>query len=95
MKLQKLVDSVLELQEELCLNIVVYDQAIWHISGGELSINTDGRKSDLLYGDGNTYNWEVGQYRESEDGYGIFYDADNGCGTRDTLIVRMENKIEY
>lgn len=91
MNIQNLVDAVKELQSELNLNIVVYEGAVWCYEDDELSVNTAGDEDQLADGDGQTYGFYVRGCVESDDGYVVFYDADNGCGTKDTVIV-LENE---
>lgn len=92
--LQHFVDALEIVQAKFNLNIQLYDNAIWRYSDGEFTINTDGNQDDLFDGDGNTYSFDVRYGGEkSDDGWVVFYDADNGCGTRDTIIVRAEHNV--
>lgn len=94
MQLQKLVDEINALSEITELNIQVFDGALWYVDGGDLCINTDENLDQLLYGEGETFCFEVrGKPCKSADGWVLFYDADNGCGTRDTLILRADKEV--
>lgn len=95
MNIQTLVDAVKELQSELNLNIVVYKNVVWSYDDDELSVNTDGDEDALYNGEGQTYSFYVRTAVESEDGYVVFYDADNGCGTRDTVIVSVNERVMW
>jgi hypothetical protein len=95
MKLENLFNQVKELQTEVNMNIVAYTGVVWcYYSNGDLSINTQGQIDDLFNGDGATYNYDVRGCVESEDGYVMFYDADNCCGTRDTIILKASERGE-
>lgn len=96
--LQHFIDALEIVQTKFNLNIQLYDNAVWMYSDGELTINTGlasaNNQDDLLNGDGNTYSFEVRYGGEkSDDGYVLFYDADNGCGTKDTVIVRAGREV--
>ena len=92
--LQHFIDALEIVRANFNMNIHVYDADIWMYSDGELTINTDNNQDDLLNGDGNTYSFEVRYGGEkSDDGYVLFYDADNGCGTKDTVIVRADREV--
>lgn len=95
MKLKKLFKEVLELQTELDLNIAAYEGAVWFYEDDELTINTQGSKRNLFSGNGLTYSFDVRGATESEDGYVLFYDADNHCGTKDTIIVKASERVEF
>lgn len=95
MNIQPLVDAVKELQSELDLNIVVYENVVWSYDDDELSVNTAGDADDLYNGEGETYSFYVRAAVESEDGYVVFYDANNGCGTRDTVIVSANERAMW
>jgi hypothetical protein len=86
MNIQNLVDAVKQLPD-LALNITVYENAVWCYEDDELCVNTDGDADALYERGGQTYSFDVRGCVESDDGYVVFYDADNGCGTRDTIIV--------
>lgn len=92
MNMQPLVDAVKAVQSELNLNIVVYENVVWCYEDNELSINTDGDEDALYNGEGQTYSFYVRTAEGTEDGYVVFYDADNGCGTRDTVIVSANER---
>jgi len=94
MQLQKLVDELELLSEITTLNVIVYDGALWYIDSGNLCINTDENLEELLDGEGETFCFEVrGKPCKSSDGWVLFYDADNGCGTRDTVILRADKEV--
>lgn len=95
MNIQPLVDAVKAVESEFSLNIVVYEGAVWSYEDNELSINTEGNADDLYNGEGQTYSFDVRTAVESEDGYVVFYDADNGCGTRDTVIVSANERAMW
>ncbi len=94
MKLETLFNQVKELQTEANMNIVAYTGVVWCYQDEELSINTQGQIDDLFNGDGATYTYDVRGCVESEDGYVMFYDADNCCGTRDTIILKASEQVE-
>lgn len=83
--LQHFIDALEIVQAKFNLNIQLYDNAIWSYADDELTINTDG----------NTYSFEVRCGEKSDDGYMVFYDADNGCGTKDTIIVRVDKEVNH
>lgn len=92
--LQHFIDALEIVQTKFNLNIQFYGNSVWMYAEGELTINTDGNQDDLLNGDGNTYSFEVRYGREySDDRYIVFYDADCGCGTKDTIIVRADREV--
>lgn len=92
--LQHFIDALEIVQTKFNLNIQFYGNSVWMYADDELTINTDGNQDDLLNGDGNTYSFEVRYGGESsDDGYMVFYDADNGCGTKDTVIVRADREV--
>lgn len=95
MNIQPLVDAVKELQSELDLNIVVYEDVVWSYDYDVLSVNTAGNADDLWNVAGQTYCLDVRNSVESEDGYVVFCDADNGCGTRDTVIVSANERVMW
>jgi len=86
MNIQNLIDAIKQLPD-LALNIAVYENVVWCYEDGELSINTDNNADHLAEFDGATYTFETRAGVVTDDGYVVFYDADNGCGTRDTIIV--------
>ena len=88
MKLENLFNSVLEVQDNLSLNIIAYDNVLWEYYDGEVIVNVDKNEEDFYNRDGSTYSFEVRGRVDSEDGYVKFYDADNGCGTKDTLLFK-------
>ena len=94
MKLENLFIQVKELQTEINMNIVAYNDVTWYYQDDELYINTQANERDLFNGDGCTYSYDVRGCVESEDGYVMFYDADNGCGTRDTIILKAEQQVQ-
>ena len=94
MNIQKLVDAVKAVQSELDLNIFVYEDVVWMYDDDDLFINTSNNVDDLYNGNARTYCFEARDKVESEDGYVIFYDADNGCGTRDTIILLASERVE-
>ncbi len=94
MSLDTLFKEVEKLQSEYDLNIVAYSDVVWSYYDNTLSVNTQGDEKLLFNGEGNTYSYEVRYAVESEDGYVIFYDADNCCGTRDTIIVKASERRE-
>lgn len=90
MNIQPLVDAIKQAKSDgLPLNITYYENVVWSYDDDNLSINTDNDADDLCNSDGNTYSWEV--YRSNpivtDDGYVVFYDADHGCGSKETIIV--------
>jgi hypothetical protein len=94
MKLEALFNQVKDLQTEVNMNIVAYEDVAWYYQDDELRVNTQGQLDDLFNGDGCTYHYDVRYAVESEDGYVMFYDADNGCGTRDTIILKASEQVE-
>lgn len=94
MKLENLFNQVKELQTEVNMNIVAYTDVAWYYQDDELYVNTQANERDLFNGDGATYSYDVRGCVESEDGYVMFYDADNGCGTRDTIILKASEQVE-
>jgi hypothetical protein len=94
MLLDTLFKEVEKLQSEYNLNIVAYSDVVWSYNDGELSVNTQGDEDLLFNREGNTYSYDVRSAVESDDGYVIFYDADNCCGTRDTIIVKASERRE-
>lgn len=93
MKLETLVREVKYFQNDIDLNICVYEDVVWYFEDRELTINTDGSEEDLYNGRGKTYSFDCRGYVESEDGYMVFYDTDNGCGTKDTVIVKVSDRV--
>lgn len=96
MNIQPLVDALRGLAaDNLALNVIHYENVTWAYEDDELIVNTDADEDQLLDRDGNTYSFYVRTTVESEDGYVIFYDADNGCGTRDTVIVSANERAMW
>jgi hypothetical protein len=94
MKLENIFKQVEELQAYVNMNIVAYNDVAWLYQENELSVNTQGQLDDLFSGEGCTYSFYVRGCVESEDGYVMFYDADNGCGTRDTILLKASEQVE-
>jgi hypothetical protein len=94
MKLNNLFNQVKELQTEVNMNIVAYTDVAWYYQDDELRVNTQGQLDDLFNGEGCTYSYDVRGCVESEDDYVMFYDADNGCGTRDTIILKASGQVD-
>ena len=92
--LEPLVNEIKKVAPVVRMNISIYENVVWCYTANELCINTDGCEDSLFNGEGDTYTWEVGYATESYDGYVIFYDADNCCGTRDTIIVKASERRE-
>jgi len=93
MILKPLVDALFTLKDTP-LNIRVYENVVWYYNHRELAINTDKDSGALWDGEGNTYHWDARIIQVSEDGYVAFYDADQGCGSRDTVIVKLSERDE-
>lgn len=98
MNIQQLVDAVKQAKlDGLPLNITYYENVVWSYEDNNLFINTDNDADDLYNSDGNTYSWEV--YRSNpittDDGYVVFYDANHGCGSTDTIIVIQNEKADW
>lgn len=98
MNIQPLVDAIKQAKlDGLPLNIAYYENVVWSYDDTELTINTDNDADDLYNEDGNTYSWEV--YRVSpivtDDGYVVFYDADRGCGSTETIIVIQNERADW
>lgn len=89
MRLQKLVDEIRNIPDEVDTNITVYENVVWMEDGDTLYINTDQNTNHLHNHGGDTYTWEVKGYYESEDGWALFPNADSGCGYTDTIVVNM------
>ena len=94
MLLDTLFKEVEKLQSEYNLNIAAYSDVVWSYYDNTFTVNTQGDEELLFNGEGNTYSYEVRYAVESEDGYVLFYDADNCCGTRDTIIVKASERRE-
>ena len=92
MLLDTLFKEVEQLQKIIAMNITAYSDVVWCYTDNELSVNTDGCEDSLFDREGDTYSYEVRHAVESDDGYVIFYDADNCCGTRDTIIVKASER---
>jgi hypothetical protein len=92
MLLDTLFKEVEQLQKIITMNIVVYSDVVWCYTDNELSVNTDGDEEALFQGEGSTYSYDVRCVDASDDGYVIFYDANNNCGTRDTIIVKASER---
>lgn len=96
MNIQPLVDAVRQAESDnIPLNITYYENVVWSYEEGELAINAEGNEDHLANFDGETYTFEVGEGIVTEDGYVVFYDADNGCGTRDTVIVSANERAMW
>lgn len=90
---QPLVDFLK--QYKRIINVDVYDNVCWYYSDhdNELAINTDDDEDDLLNSDGDTYSFFARIKYESDDGYVVFVDVDNGCGTTNTIIVSKHMEV--
>lgn len=86
--LDKLFSAVQEVEDFVNMNISVYKDVVWSYYDNELAVNTDGDEDSLFTRDGNTYSYEVKYATESDDGYVLFTDADNGCGYTETIMVK-------
>lgn len=99
MNIQQLVDAIKQAKlDGLPLNITYYENVVWSCDdNNELAINTDNDADDLYNGDGNTYSWELHQSSPiaTDDGYVVFYDADHGCGSTDTIIVIQNERVMW
>lgn len=98
MNIQTLVDAIKQAElDKLSLNITYYENVVWSFEDNELAINTDADDDQLLDRDGNTYSWST--YRSTpvvtDDGYVVFYDADHGCGSKDTIIVIENERVDW
>jgi uncharacterized protein YneR len=91
MILKPLVDVISTLKD-VSLNIDVYANVVWYFEDDCLGINTDGNVDHLWNGNGNTYTWYARDMEVSDDGYVAFYDADQGCGSRETIIVKLSER---